>query len=483
MPTHLFAVPFLTLILLVTPLHGAVATTESAPHESLDDSAAATKAAIEQVLETMERAVLAGDPEAYLAHVATGDTVFLQEQRMWAADLKRHVPDVFELRIIDPAERKANEEASIAAAEAAKAAESAKADQPAEGAPAERGPDRRRRGEAERPANEAVDYPHEFTAERAIFELEMSWKITVPKAEGEDGEPHRLDRSVSYPVVFEREGDRWLFKGEQWIEVRLTADHSAAVDPEDAESPRPPAPTNIAPSTRDNSVLCFPGYEELAQRAAEVLPEVRAHVDEGFERDVPHPQVVKIYPTMRHLQASIYLSYVDGLAGWNEPKEAIKILGRPGSSRASLRTLLAHEYGHVATFELGPKATDIAWWALEGVAELSSEGFRARGRRDVDRRVEQWSAERNLAEFASISDFRNTPQAVMRHVYTQGHHMIGYISERFGRTKRNEWFHAMASGESIDEATRKVLGISGGFGQLDIDWRAELRGVPDDEAP
>lgn len=471
MPTRLLVVPVLAICLFLAPLRA-----------DADATAAATKAAIELVLEAMEKAVLSGDPDAYLAHVAAGDAVFLQEQRMWAADLKRHVPEVFDLRIIDPAERKANEEASKAAAEAAKAAEAANPDQPAETPPAARGPDRRRRGETERVADEAADYPHEFTASRAVFELEMIWKMTVPRAEGEEGEPHRLDRSVSYPVVFEREGDKWLFKGEQWIEVRLSPDHSPPVDPADTDSPRPPAPQNIAPSTRENSVLCFPGYEELAQRAAEVLPEVRAHVDEVFERDVPHPQVVKIYPTMRHLQASIYLSYVDGLAGWNEPKEAIKILGRPRSSRASLRTLLAHEYGHVATFELGPKATDIAWWALEGVAELASEGFRSSGRRETDRRVQRWAADGKLAEFASIADFRNTPQNVMGHVYAQGHHMVGYISDRFGRTKLNEWFHAMANGVGIDEATRDVLGLSGGFGQLDIDWRAELGGGDGEEA-
>jgi hypothetical protein len=60
--------------------------------------------------------------------------------------------------------------------------------------------------------------------------------------------------------------------------------------------------------------------------------------------------------------------------------------------------------------------------------------------------------------------------------------MVGYISDRFGRTKLNEWFHAMANGVDIDEATRDVLGLIGGFGQLDIDWRAELGGGDGEEA-
>jgi hypothetical protein len=205
-----------------------------------------------------------------------------------------------------------------------------------------------------------------------------------------------------------------------------------------------------------------------------VLPEVRAHVDQGFEQEVPHTQVVKIYPTMRHLQASIYLSYVDGLSGWNEPKEAIKVLGRPSSSRSSLRVLLAHEYGHVATFEFGPNATDIPWWALEGVAELASEGFRRGGSRRADDRVKRWADANNLADFVAITDFRNTPTQFMGHVYAQGHSMVGYVSDRFGGTKRNAWFRAMANGATIDLATTRELGLSGGFAELDTAWRTEL---------
>ncbi len=442
-----FTATALVLLFLVAPLHGAK-----------DAAADAAKAAVESVLQSMEAAVLAGDAEAYLAHVDGRDAVFQQEQRMWAADLKRHVPEKFSLRIVDPAERKANEAASAPAAGATEASKPAPA-----------------------AADDPADHPHEFSAERAVFELEMSWEITVPLADGEKGEPDHLDRTVSYPVEFRRTGDRWLYCGERWVEVRIAAEESDSAEPDDAEAVRPPAPEKAAASTRENVVLCFPGFEEVARRIAAVLPEVRAHVDEGFGQEVPHAQVVKIYPTMRHLQSSIYLSYVDGLSGWNEPKEAIKVLVRPNTSRASLRSLLAHEYGHVATFEFGPKATDIAWWALEGVAELSAEGFRRRGGRPTADRVKKWAEEGKLAEFASITDFRNTPRQFMGHVYTQGHHMVGYISDRFGRAKRNGWFRAMANRASIDDATREVLGLAGGFAQLDTEWRGGLSTPEADE--
>lgn len=423
-----------------------------------DATADAARAAVETVLESMERAVLAGDADGYLAYIAQDDSVFLQEQRMWAADLKRHVPDKFDLRIVDPAERKANEEASNADSAGAEDKDATKEEDGVQ-----------------------ADFPFEFTADRAVFELEMSWEITVPLADGETGDPDHLVRNVSYPVVFERQGERWLFRGERWVEIRGEAGQKqeppaidAAAEAGGDGDTQPSAPANAAASTRDNVVLCFPGYEELAKRIAEVLPAVRAHVDEGFGAEVPHRQVVKIYPTMRHLQASIYLSYVDGLSGWNEPKESIKVLGNPAATRASLRPLLAHEYGHVATFEMGPKATDIAWWAIEGVAELASSGFRRNAMRRVEERVLKWAEDDELAPFASITDFRNTPRQYMSRVYTQGHHMIAYIADRFGRGKLNDWFRAMANGSTMDDATRSVLGVEGGFGALDADWRAEL---------
>lgn len=418
-----------------------------APMTALAD-AAKVRAAVESVLAEMERAVLAGDAEGYLKHVATDDAVFLQEQRMWAADLKRHVPESFDLRIIDPAERAANEKAGRDGAEEEKAVE----------AEAEDGAD---------------DRLHEFTADRAMFELAMKWKMTVPRAEGEAGEPRVIDREVSYPVVFEYmpvDGQgKWLFKGERWVEVRADA------APDNADQVRAHRGENIA--------LCFSGYEEVSKRIVAMLPEIRAHVDGLFEQDVPHEQAVKIYPTMRHLQASIYLSYWDGLSGWNEPKESIKLLVRPDSPRNSLQRLLAHEYGHVVTFEMGPKATDIAWWVLEGVAELAAEQYTRNSAERADRTVRSWAADGKLADFDKISDFRNTHKDVMRNVYTQGQHMSGYIARRFGQSKLNNWLRAMANGAGIEEAATKELGVAGGFAEIDRDWRSDVMSRVNEDEP
>lgn len=414
------------------------------PAAALADGAK-VRAAVESVLAEMERAVLAGDTDAYLRHIATDDAVFLQEKKMWAADLRRHVPETFRLRIVDPAERAANEAASRGQGGTA----------PAEPAGAD-------------------DRPHEFGPTRAVFELEMKWKMSVPRAEGEAGDPRVINRTVSYPVVFalvpteDAPSGRWLFKGEQWIEVRTEPG-------DDAEAGRAHRGENVA--------MCFAGYEDVSRRVVEMLPEIRAHVDTGFEQDVPHEQVVKIYPTMQHLQASIYLSYWDGLSGWNEPKESIKIIVRPNARRQQLQPLLAHEYGHVVTFEMGPQATDIDWWVLEGVAELAAEAFSPNSSERTEQQVRRWAEAGKLAEFSQISDFRNTHKDVMGHVYRQGQHMSAYITQRFGRTKRNNWLRAMANGASIDEASVRELGVPGGFAEIDRDWRADVMSRAREEEP
>lgn len=301
--------------------------------------------------------------------------------------------------------------------------------------------------------------PERFDADRATFELVMAWELPPP-ADKPDAE--KRHREASFPAVFihDAASGTWKFAGENWIVL----DHEGKVSPKADGTPSNPHHVRVK---------YLAGYEAVAKTIAEVLPEVREHVDEGFGVNVTRVQEVKIYPTMRHLQASIYLSYTEGLSGWNEPGEAIKLLVRPSANAKTLKPLLAHEYGHVATFELGDKATDMPWWILEGVAELSAEKYDGSGGKDAERAVIRWHKHNALAEWSSITDFFTTPSKLGTHVYKQGQHMVGFVSLRAGRAGRNKWLAALAHGRSLDDATREAMGMS--FAELDAAWRAEVK--------
>jgi hypothetical protein len=337
--------------------------------------------AIAGVLDAMRIAVLAGDQEAYLAHVAADEPHFLQEQRNWARDLSRHVPVEFEMHI------------------------------------------------------DGSDV--EIDGGLARADIRMTWRL--------EGWPQ--PRSVAWPGSFtESDAGAWLYAGEAWERVE----------------------------GEGIVTLCAPGLGAVGERAVRVFPAVRAHVEEGFGIAVPRVQVVKLYRSMAHLQSSIYLSYVDSLGGWNEPGESIKVLADGGTGSGALRVVLAHEFAHVATFEMGPCAAAMPWWLVEGVAELAAERFAGgdAAARLVDDAVRGWAAAEMLRDWDELADFHAVPVSLFPFVYKQGQHLLGFISESWGREARNRWIASMARCGQIDDATRDVLGIP--FDDLDRRWRASV---------
>jgi len=340
--------------------------------------------AIADLLTSMSESVLAARADAYLDHVLLDDPVFATEQRAWAADLARSVPEKFSMEISD--------------------------------------------GDLE------VD-----DEELARATLVVRWKM-----------PGAGERRVSFPARFVRRDGRWLYAGRAWERLE--------------------APGLV--------VLYADGLDRAARNVAEVMPEIMAHVHAGFEitPDPDRVQQIKMYRSMRELQFSIYPSYTQSLSGWNEPGESIKLLTGPGAGGRQLRALLAHEYGHVASFLLGEKMNEAPWWVLEGVAELASEHV-GRSSRATDRLMRRFARDGSLADWDAISDFHTVDPSLTPMVYVQGHHMLGYISERFGRDGRNRWLRAMARGLSLDEATREALGMP--FADLDRQWREHLS-TPDD---
>lgn len=355
------------------------------------DASARVERGLARLLDSMEAAVLAGDPDACLAFSDLSEDVFAQEQRNWAADLEEHAPETFELDL----------------------------------------------------GNEAP----QLDGDDAVATLTMTWNM-----------PEQKRRQVSFPARFTRGDDGWKYAGENWNRVEGELILALHAD----------------------------GLDEAARLVAQVWPEVQRSVNEQFgitpdDGLLDHAQQVKLYRSMAHLQASIYLSYADehgGLAGWNEPGESIKMIARGRLSAERLRPLLSHEYGHVCAFAFGPSANKMPWWLLEGLAEAASEPF-SRTRRMSEGAMRRFAAQDNLAPWESIADFENTPRQFRFHVYRQGHHMVMYVDEQFGLDRRNQWARAQARGQSLDQATRGAFGIS--FEELDRRWREALHPEPGSE--
>lgn len=420
-------------------LLGQLAIWSAPPHAAASDSLAAAIAepvaptralslAIDDLFSRMATAVMAGDQRAYLDLIDRSDPFFHQEQINWAKDLDRGLPAAFEMALVsDPSIVRGRD---------------------ADGSP--------------------------WQDIRAMVEMRYT-----PGGEGRRHEPRTIRyraRFIPAPGAAALDaalGDRaegtvgpLLYAGEAWEVLERG-------------------------SIR---VLFAPRWRETAQIAADALPPIRTHVDLQMGADLSHQdQAIKLYGDMQHLQASIYLSYTDGLSGWNEPGEAIKIMAREPRGPRMLDNLLAHEYGHVATFAMGDHASAMAWWVLEGIADYVSGAYRAdqatpgadpaRDRpipENLARTLRAWAEQGRLPAWEELADFHTVDPRWTGNVYTQGNHMIAYITHHFGVRARNDWLRAMARGASLDDATRDVLGLDG-FGALDARWRASLR--PDTEAP
>ncbi|MGV6814092.1 MAG: peptidase MA family metallohydrolase, partial [Phycisphaerales bacterium] len=276
----------------------------------------------------------------------------------------------------------------------------------------------------------------------AIAPIEITWHIV-----GEE-----LDRHFAYQALFAPVGapnGQWIFAGRAWDVL-----------------------DNDTPGVR---VYSDAVHEDLAHLAADRVEYLRDVIAEnmGFDYSQTKPKevVVKIYPDMSSLQASIYLSYTDHLSGWNEPGESIKILGRDDFTVDLLDPLLAHEIGHAVSFEFGPEINNAPWWTLEGIAEVAAGLFRDSWESKNNRMVHLAKAD-DLRDWSLLADFRGEANNHAMYVYLQGWSMIDYIDRVHGLDQRNAWFKSLAVGSTLDEATQAVMGIS--FDQLDQEWRTSL---------
>lgn len=282
-----------------------------------------------------------------------------------------------------------------------------------------------------------------ITDQVAMMQVRMHWTL----------ESDSIARSNEFNGLFVPMGDDangpWLFAGRAW-EFKHTSDDGLRV-------------------------MSSKEHHELAKNIAEVVPSIQSKIEVAMGCDVHHPLTIKIYPAMQDLQFSISMGYLNPIAGWNEPGESIKILGRESTSADDISSLLAHEIGHAVSFEFGEQIINAPWWSLEGIAELVADEYRSTPPEEREIAIAKQIARGDRRTWDQLSDFKGEALNHSSYVYSQGWSMIRYITNRYGRNARNKWFTEMGKGISVEEATQSALGLS--FVDLDLAWEAEMLSI------
>jgi hypothetical protein len=200
------------------------------------------------------------------------------------------------------------------------------------------------------------------------------------------------------------------------------------------------------------------------------LPDVYDLVTSSLDYAPAGSMQIKVYADPDALVANTLLS-LPPIRGWNEPGEALKLFFESGDT--SVASVVAHEFTHFVLFDRADtKRTRMPWWLDEGTASFVARSLeQPSGGADV--RLEQvaaWATTNELAPWAEMAVFEETPLDLWRFVYPQGYAMVAYVTDEYGDAKRNAWLAAMATTMTIDQATPATLGVS--FDELDAGFRA-----------
>lgn len=216
-------------------------------------------------------------------------------------------------------------------------------------------------------------------------------------------------------------------------------------------------------------LLVAPGVDGADAAILPALPDVYDLVTSTLDYAPAGSMQIKVYADPLALVANTLLS-LPSIHGWNEPGEALKLYF--DGDAASTAGVVAHEFTHFVLFDrAGTKRTRMPWWLDEGAASFVASA-RDEPSGGVDPRlpqVAQWVASGELAAWNDMAVFEETPVELWQFVYPQGYAMVAYITDEYGAAKRNAWLAAMATAQTVEEATPAVLGVT--FDQLDAGFR------------
>ena len=273
----------------------------------------------------------------------------------------------------------------------------------------------------------------EINHQTAAGQLTVTW--TLARDEG--------PRTATFPVRFVHGSGGWRYAGESWVATDV-------------------------PHFR---VLVAPGLEDAVPTIVADLPGIYDRVTTSIGYQPAGSMEIKVYADGAGLVANTLLS-LPNIHGWNEPGEALKLWIDP--EIPSVSPAIAHEFTHFIGFDrAGTRRSLMPWWLDEGVATFVAAAYES-PERGAERlaRVVAWQAAGELAPWAEMAVFEETPRELWQFAYLQGYSMVRYVTETYGDEMRNAWLAAMATEMTIDDATPAALGVS--FDELDTGFRQWL---------
>lgn len=254
---------------------------------------------------------------------------------------------------------------------------------------------------------------------RAIGDLNITWS-TLSSI--------RVSRGADYPVQFTRDAaGQWRYAGEYFAQTV---------------------------ETEHFTVQAMTGLEMEVEELVSYLPAVYDHVTSTLEHIPDGKQVIKVYNNPWAMVATTRLSITQEIAGWNEPGEALKIVGETAADDATI----AHEFAHYLTFDLaGTTRGNYPWWVSEGVSEYVASHFWT-GADRIARiaAVQERRRTDGLVAWDDLAVFEETPESLWRYAYLQGYAFVRFVNDEYGDDARNAWIRGMVDG-TLEEATAAVF--------------------------
>ncbi len=218
--------------------------------------------------------------------------------------------------------------------------------------------------------------------------------------------------------------------------------------------------------------------EPQANVMIDYLPSIYTGVTREFEH-VPNAIIhIKLYESPITLQNWTRIS-MPNITRWNEPGESIKIPLTPNGTAPSESTLGSELTRYLLYDMAGGTHGNFPWWLEEGIAQYGGARFSTLSQRNrILRQVAALSlapenAEEQLFEWSLLETEPDVRDELKQVAALQAYTLVHYISETYGESARNNWIRAIATEQTVMQATPEHLGIT--FDELDTAWRAWLR--------